>query len=495
MKELNDDMDQLFRSSLDAEESPVRENAWNRLDHKLNATELDLYKRKTRIYRSATIILGLLLLGGGSYEFLIPSRNAVSENKALQPPALAERVSRQNEVSGKSTGNTPDNLNNAAQTTNRPSSVTNTNTDKVFEKGGADTRQVPETSHPDQHSNRITSHSVTSIIANPKPQTNGTSAFPLSPAAGAPASYGFKTKEEGAGNGINAGLETEPIGTLLEKEPGFMLPAIMEQNPVPLSSDGQRNAVAASGPGTRLSRFSVSLFFVPDITGRHLTKDHDEDDKLNGPDDDFDQRESPSFSYHTGVKVGYDLTNRWGIYTGLNYATLFQGLKASTVYATSTNNEAPHFVLNTSGGSATLPNVNGPPLPSDSLSIGARSLETLRFIQLPLLIQYSILKNNRITIYAMGGPSLDVLFSEQIRVEIPTPNGAGEVHTITGLTGVNHFSMGFMAGMGLKYDLNEHFNLLLEPVFKCLLTPINNNTQVKSYPFSYGLSFGIGYHF
>ncbi len=495
MKELNDDMDQLFRSSLDAEESPVRENAWNRLDHKLNASELDVYKRKTRIYRSATIILGLLLLGGGSYEFLIPARKAVSENKTTQSPALADRASKQNEVSGESTGNTPDNLNNTAHATNRPSFVINTNTDKLVEKRGTDTRQTPETSHPNKHSNRIASYPVASIIANPKTQTTRTSASPLSLAANAPASSGLMAKEHGTGTDLNAGLETEPIGTLLEKQPGLMMPAIHEESLVPLSSDGQSNAVATSGTGTRLSRFSVSLFFVPDITGRHLTKDDDEDDKLNGPDDDFSERESPSFSYHTGVKVGYELTHRWSIYAGLSYVTLFQGLKATTVYATSSNNEAPHFVLNTSGGSAILPNVNGPPLPSDSLSIGARSLETLRFIQLPLLVQYSIFQNNRITWYALGGPSLDVLVSEMIKVEIPTPTGSGEVHTITGITGVNHFNLGFMAGMGLKYNLNEHFNLFTEPVFKCLLTPINSNTPVKSYPFSYGLSFGIGYHF
>jgi hypothetical protein len=481
MKELNDDMDQLFRKGISSEQSMVPESAWSRLDNQLNNKDLQGYKRKMRVYRNLSVALLLALISIGVYDW----NSKVGGFEKAQVPVSEDKRIESADRTGDRTDQTP-------------------SLEQSGSKNGASVIQKNNQGTLVSSEKHILP--VNPIIGRGAKQDNQTnpSRVPVISSLATPSEAGATADQAATINPLTfstvsviggSANSREPIASISNKYPDELaLTGVPVAEPVfnQLYTDGDIQQSTAS----RFNRFSFGIFFAPDMTGRHLTKDHDDDDRQNSrtaPDNDHKEDEEGEYSYHVGFKVGYDLNHSWSVYSGVSLATLQQGLKNSTLYVTSQNQQAPHFELSTSAGTAVLPNENGTPSTQDSLNIGSHSKEILHFFRIPLLVQYNF-QHHKFRYYAFGGPSISYLFSEQLDVEIHHSSGT-DIHKITSLTGVNYFNLGIVAGLGVDYAFTRHFSAMLEPVYNQMVTPINNNTAVKSYPYSFGLSFGACYHF
>ncbi|MFI5150159.1 MAG: hypothetical protein ACHQRM_10540 [Bacteroidia bacterium] len=477
MKELHDDIDQLFKAGMGAGESPVPDSAWSRLENKLESRELQIYKKKVRGYRMMTASLALLLLLVGLYEF----RNYGTGTLTLQP-ALTNDVSKDIRKEVQSAQALPGEKKNAIVNEKK--------------KDG----KSPLSSSFIASNNNITSSSV-SNQTNDAVVTNQTTNAVVKEHTSAPASAAYTQIVEspltsGAAELNGSETEREYLPLISEKDPG-LLSGISYPDEQPIPREPFTPSLPPSISVPKLQRFSFSIFFAPDLSTRYLSDDNDDDKKpasATKRNSDHKEDEMAEFSYHAGIKAGYDLNKNWTVVSGVSFVSLLQGLKNSTIYATSLNHQNPHFELSTSAGTAILPNVNGTPGSQDSMNIGSHTREELRFIRIPLLIQYNLYKG-RFCFYASGGPTFSYLFSECLDVEIHTASGAGEIHKITSLSGLNDFNFGVNAAMGMKYGVSNHLSLMLAPEFNYMLTPINNNTSVKSYPFAFGLGIGASWHF
>ena len=227
-----------------------------------------------------------------------------------------------------------------------------------------------------------------------------------------------------------------------------------------------------------------------------LTADHDSDhDTRPDADDDFSGREKAAFSYTAAVKVGYDLNKHWTIFSGVNYSSYAQKITPSVVHPEQADDGSMQYTLCTSAGDASLPNVSGHNLVSkDSLSLRSFSTESLRFISVPVTLQYNFAVK-KISFHVYAGVSFDYLIGQTLEVEVPNRGGSEQLCTITSLDGIHRVNMGFHMGLGAQYQFSKHYSLLFDPSFRGSLTPINYNTEVKSYPYAYGLSLGLVYHF
>lgn len=77
-----------------------------------------------------------------------------------------------------------------------------------------------------------------------------------------------------------------------------------------------------------LSRLSVSAIFSPDYSSRLLTNNKD---VAGYSASQFNKQETPVFAFSSGLKIGYDLSDKWNIQTGATYSYMEQTLKPTNI--------------------------------------------------------------------------------------------------------------------------------------------------------------------
>ena len=197
----------------------------------------------------------------------------------------------------------------------------------------------------------------------------------------------------------------------------------------------------------------------------------------------------PDFSFNSGFVIGYDLSKNWGVKIGGTYTQLVQTIKPRTIYASLGNDGEVHYKFNTSYGSSELPNrFNTIPDLGDSLLINSNSLQSIRVISLPVVLNYKIIRN-KFSYYAQFGLSINFLAGEKLVISSPTIQ-----EKIKNIEGLQEQYLGGILGLGVSYKLTRNISFLLEPTFRSALTPISKD-PVSNYPLSLGINLGCKWHF
>lgn len=214
--------------------------------------------------------------------------------------------------------------------------------------------------------------------------------------------------------------------------------------------------------------------------------------------------ESGVISYAGGINVGYKLTERLKVYSGVVYSEI--GQVASDVYINENQSRANEYLeINTSMGnietntsSYNLVNSVSEEMvaPSDNLStdwaylsnsINSKVYQYIEFVEVPLLLKYKLI-DRRLDMHLLGGMSTSFVVGNQSLLEYDeTKYEIGETENIQT---VNYNST---VGLGVEYALNKKLSMSLEPTFKYALNSIN--TDYKVYPYSFAVFTGINYRF
>jgi hypothetical protein len=502
MKELNDDIDKLFRETIESNTIRPSDAARHSLNNRLDKQLLEKQKRLTSRYQLISAALLLLLFTLAAFEYLGRNRSNIlaqhprsksetsvtvvnekdlkKENRQTESPAVnsgsgihpssapvytfAGHSEPQTEKKNQTlfSGKKPEDRNQHVLQTSE-------NTGSTPGSGSSADIVIAAASHPDATNEPAAPHQ--SEISKPVVAASEHPNQSLTP-DGTP--------------------ETEPATTNVSE--GIVKKSISDSPPATSSSENRTSPPLTSDPATekKNNRFSLTAFYAPELDNRLYTKDNDSDDQKNTNDDDYKEREAAGYSFSTGLKGGYSLNEHWTFFAGLEYLAVSQRISPLTVYSEPTEPGARHYVLNTSSGSAELPNTGVAPTATDSLMLNSSTL-ALKFINIPLIAQYGIRKK-RFLWYGFAGVSLNYLVAEKLIVELPNNNGGADLYTIRNLNGTNKFNLGLVAGLGMGYSISERFSLHLEPGFKGMLTAVNSNTAVKSYPYSMGLNVGLTYH-
>jgi hypothetical protein len=512
MKELNDDIDKLFRDSIESDESVPSVRAWSSLEAKLDKQLLEIYKQKVARFRLLSLALLLLLIGVGVYEFtsskqLSSRKNDMlvnSEKKEVFPePATATtsasletpKPHSRNEnnvllsqsiksVLGKQVRSGDASSRNATASSSLSTAPFASKTVKPV----VHETNLPFTSNRTASVNTGVNSSIQPVdagLTSDSPGMNAAENEPLS--AIEPRPVPTKVPETKASTSTSTSATT--AATAAATASATTTPA-NSQTQVLLSTDGP-----ASPDPVKRSRFSMTVFFSPERTSHLLSADHDTDvDRHGDADDDFNKREQPGLSYSAGWKVGYDLGKHWTLFTGASYSASSQKIKPTIIYPEKADKGDLQYSLSTSSGDAQLPDVSGKPLATDSLTLRSFSTQSLQFISVPLIVQYTVTRK-KIGFHAYAGFSMNYLVGESLLVEMPSSGSDDHPYTVNSLTGVNRFHAGVVAGVGGQYAITNHLTLMLDPEFIGSITAINYNTPVKSYPYSLGLMLSLGYHF
>lgn len=238
-----------------------------------------------------------------------------------------------------------------------------------------------------------------------------------------------------------------------------------------------------------LSNLSISAYFAPNIK-MELLKDNDDHD--NETIEKVRSRQGNKFSYSTGLRIGYDISDRWSLHTGIEYHASSFSINPTVIYAGQNENGTVGYSLITSSGMVNIPFYPQPKI-GDSIKIKGSS--TRDYISIPLLAQFAIISGKILDFYASGGVTVN--FANNKTTDIQWENTQfqeGEV-SINEIKGLNTTNYSYSFGFGLKYHLTKSFSIYAEPSFLGAITSINSNTPITTYSYNLGLAGGVNYHF
>ncbi len=487
MEENYDDITKSFTEKIESYEMPVSDRVWESLDNKLDKEAANKYK--AMVFRLRLMVASLIfLIGSFGLYFFLTTNSKYNEQETSKKGAFVPVVSdsRSNSVllasnnlndilKAEKIKSTKNDLNNSGNT--KSTSIKATVKENIIQP--TENKKVNSARH-----NKVTA--ITKLIENSLTESNKSSVQiskkttdHLLPAKGTIVSNSIPR---------DSTLQVEPINSVTsisDIKDDTLQSAISKT----ANSDSALACVIIPDlkPKNKfINRISFIGYFSPDFTNKYLVDPNKNDNQTQS---EYEGKETSDFSFNTGILIGCDLTQKWTIRAGVAYTYLMQSIKPKTVYSREGIDGQQHYQFNTSYGTAQIPNDASPsPQLGDSLRINSTSTQLLQMISVPLIAKYQIQKN-KFAYYAQFGLSMNFLVGEKLLVE--TPN---KLETITNIEGLKEFNFGGIVGCGVSYSPIKKFSIMLEPTFRGFLSPINKNSSIKTYPYSFGISLGLGWH-
>ncbi|TAJ15532.1 hypothetical protein DMA11_01165 [Marinilabiliaceae bacterium JC017] len=220
-------------------------------------------------------------------------------------------------------------------------------------------------------------------------------------------------------------------------------------------------------------------------------------------------QENGFLSISGGINMRVRGKSKWSIETGILYTQVGQEVTQSNSQPMYYNSYAPAnmvskntLAINNSLGTIKVKSksetkLKQPPLSDNSFnntlsySKTTNSPTTIRqsldFIEVPLLIRYSILQGTP-TITISGGLSSNFLIDNN--AYLIQDDSKTNIGSTADIKNINYSST---FGLGLEIPINKLISFSLEPTFKYFLTPINKTGSNDFRPYSFGIFGGINF--
>jgi hypothetical protein len=235
----------------------------------------------------------------------------------------------------------------------------------------------------------------------------------------------------------------------------------------------------------RPNRWSVTASFAQELAGYNLA-DHDST-AANGRE--VDKKETAIFSASGGLLVGYRLTKRWILQSGLIYSWSNSISDPTTAYVVTGNNGATKYQFNTPTGYGFLPSsvATGDSVRTD------KSSSRLHYLSVPIIASY-IFNTKKFTFLTGAGVMGNILTSAKVATTIDGSSGQ-QPESIVTLYGLRKINYGLIFKAEMQYAFRANWSLNLMVTSKNALTSINSNGRYLTYPYYMGLGLGITHTF
>ena len=462
MDENLQNIEDLFKSSLEDNEDMPSKKVWDGIDTRLDKENIIAIKKKYNTVKRIAFLLLFLVAGFSLYELNNHNskNNLVSKNNNVANEFTdIDNVpgSKKNLIVNKATGKVANDItfsdseNNSSKDSlffNEPQILTGKPVTKIKIKNAVIEEQVViESNEPEAASQLLTVNRLTPIA--------------------------FKK--------INLRERT------LMNTNNILYPSVTGK--IPFKVDG--NNSKAKNDINKPSRFSVTGFFSPDIATYSL----ENNEVTNQPDNatKIKKTEHHEFSSTTGVLIDYALNKHWALQSGLTFSNTNIAINPKIIYAQADNNGSVKYRLNFSSGYGYItPTFQPNPAVGDSLNVTGTT-HKLRYIGIPVAVKYRI-KKGKFIIEAMAGVSTNFLTIGKLETEIQKgPNN--EIDILNKIEGLKPVYFSGLAGIGATYKLTNKFSFVLMPTARFALNAINKNAVVKTFSNSIGATAGLKLRF
>ncbi|WP_338840513.1 outer membrane beta-barrel protein [Flavobacterium ginsenosidimutans] len=200
-----------------------------------------------------------------------------------------------------------------------------------------------------------------------------------------------------------------------------------------------------------------------------------------------DSKQSNSY----GVKTKYAINNKWAVSSGLKFNELGQSV-ANVSYISAKSDAlflpgvaySGNSVAATTGNSEyiLLSNSTKEALKDDNVQSGNLD-QSLRYIEMPLEVSYSVFNKNRARINLNTGGFVGKLVSNNVSLD---------GNTIGQNINANDYVYGSTLSSTVQYRVYKKTNVFVEPAMNYYINPLNNQSFNQ---FQWGLNFGLNVSF
>ncbi|MDX9729312.1 MAG: outer membrane beta-barrel protein [Bacteroidales bacterium] len=216
-------------------------------------------------------------------------------------------------------------------------------------------------------------------------------------------------------------------------------------------------------------------------------------------------------SYSTGVTVGYRISDRLTIQSGIGMASVGQTISDINVYAGLSDFYAVKssylYSVETASGTILAGNTDlyltdsrdrvgtlvqgnlADPSKYELTQVGSDIQQVFRYLELPVMLRYKVI-DRKLGLNLSGGMAYGLL------VDNMAYTGEGSDLIRVGHTeGINMHNISSQLGLGMEYSLSRKITFNLEPVFRYYMTPLSDISGSLYKPYSIGFWSGFSFKF
>jgi hypothetical protein len=216
-------------------------------------------------------------------------------------------------------------------------------------------------------------------------------------------------------------------------------------------------------------------------------------------------------AYSTGVSVGYRISDRLTIQSGIGLSSIGQTISDVNVYAGLSDYYAVKgnylYSVETASGRILAGNTDlyftdtkdrvgtliqanmADPSKYNLTQVGSDIRQVFRYLELPVMLRYKVV-DRKVGLNLSGG------FAYGFLVGNTAYAGEGSDMVRVGHTeGVNTFNLSSQLGLGMEYNISGKVIFNLEPVFRYYVTPLSDIAGSLYKPYSVGFSSGFFFKF
>ncbi|MBF4492673.1 hypothetical protein IR010_08985 [Flavobacterium sp. MR2016-29] len=195
-----------------------------------------------------------------------------------------------------------------------------------------------------------------------------------------------------------------------------------------------------------------------------------------------------------GVKTKYKINKKWAVGSGFKINELGQSV-ANVSYISTKNNaflgtgdylaqnsSVPQIASNNASGVVLLSSTTKTAISSDNIQSGNLD-QSLRYIEMPLEVSYSVFSKNKANITLNTGGFVGKLISNNVALD---GNNIGQN------VNANDFVYGSTLSSTVQYRVYKKTNVFVEPAMNYYVNPLNSQSFNQ---FQWGLNFGLNVSF
>jgi len=444
---LHNPLDKLFRDSIEPLSEQPGKHVWDGVERQLDKNNAETYKRKYILFKRIAVILLFLLLSFATFNLF----NNKTKNETIKDSSITRKESLSDILESTDSSVLKHNkgTNSHISSLNLPS-LFNQNRKKNLLKGRLMVRIKAGASEQDMEENK-----------------GGLLPGPVS----------------------STGLIYGPIKDYEYRHNIFSLQMIQHPGTgiIDTATVHSNHLVEKANKHNKLSQhFDITAFAAPEFANYIL-----EDDQINNYENRgvIEKREQHLFSYSAGLLVGYNLSAKFRLQSGLTWSSSNINIDPEEIYAVKDNSGNIKFRYTTSSGYGyILPSFSSSPSIGDSLSTRT-SIHNLQFISIPVIAQYKFALKK----FSLN-PGVGMVFNFLAKATLKTEVNDGmnsEKETLTNLNALKKFNYSLLVSSELQYQVSKSWFVIAMPYFKFDLNPINNGNVVETYPHNIGLGMGI----
>ncbi len=270
-----------------------------------------------------------------------------------------------------------------------------------------------------------------------------------------------------------------------DKQPYAIIEKAKKQNAI----NKKRNVV---------NKFSITTFVSPELAFNRLENDEPHGNRLppqfinNGQLDNknrIKEQESHVRSFTTGLLFDYSFSKKWSIQSGLVFNAKSTEINPKKVFAENDNNGKIRYRNNCSFGTTYIDPKTGTTVAVGDSAITRKTLNKVNYIGMPVNVSYHFTKSKFI-ISPFVGIALNFLVKQKASTGLADANTTTEL-TDNKIEGLKNIYSNANIGLQVGYTINKKLSIIASPNIKFALSSVNKNVVVKAFPNTFGLMAGL----